>query len=293
MRTQPRHRPLIPFLAVASLLACVTAHVFAQETANTGKEGKVAAPSYDLEIKDGLLIWNGAKRKDNANQVPPNLQNVVDLLRELHPEANFAVSPEVRDNVVADLKMRTSSVEEKLEAIRIASGSDFMWRNAQVPTVSTVDPATGLPTKAGNTPALYVLEAVPAAPKPGLQLEAFNISGYLDTLHGMAPDEVRARNAEQMDQLERMVLVTVKEYQGMSQVENSKAKPLRTPSIRFHPGANLVIIIGDPEAVAVAAKVVGALPGVQRSVASNASGYLDDAAMKSLQRDGPGPTRRR
>jgi hypothetical protein len=263
MRTQPRHRQFIAFLAVASLLACVAAPVFAQDT----RRETPNIPSYDLEIKDSILIWNGAKRKDNANQVPANLQNVVDLLRELHPDANFAVSPEVRENMVADLKMRTSSVEEKLEAIRIASGSDFMWRNAQV---GAVDPATGLPAKSGNTPALYVLEAIPTPPKPGLQLEAFNISGYLDTLYGKAPDDIAKRKAEQIDQLERMVLETVKVYEAMSQAVNSKAKSLQTPSIRFHSGANLVIIIGEAEAVAVAAKVVGALPGVQRSVAPDA-----------------------
>src|SRR5688572_1218955 len=94
MKTQPRLRRFIPFLAAASLLACVGTNALAQETR---KETPAAtAPSaYDLEIKDGLLVWTGAKRKDNANQVPANLQNVVDLLRELHPEANFAVSPGV------------------------------------------------------------------------------------------------------------------------------------------------------------------------------------------------------
>src|SRR5687767_12720343 len=102
MKTQPCLRRFTSLLAIAALLVGAGTDTFAQETRKetpaTGKEGRpAAAPAlpYDLEIKNSFLIWNGAKREDGAKQVPANLQNVVDLLRELHPEANFALSPKM------------------------------------------------------------------------------------------------------------------------------------------------------------------------------------------------------
>ena len=286
MRTQPRLRRFIPALAIAALLACVSADAFAQETRKAnpavGTEGRAEAtpsPVYDLEIKDGLLVWTGNPRKDNAKQVPANLANVVELLREFYPGANFAVSPGLVDTLIADMKMRWSTVEEKLEAIRIASGSAFVWRNAQVPSI---DPVTGLPATPTAAipgvrpiPALYVLEPPSAEAKPGLQVEAFNIGGYVDSMNEeeMKDKETRERrNAEKRDRIQQIVLETVDEYEIVSRRANPKAKPLQRPSIRFHPGANLLIVIGEPEVVAVAAKVIGALPGAQRSVAAGTMG---------------------
>jgi hypothetical protein len=100
-----------------------------------------------------------------------------------------------------------------------------------------------------------------------------------------------------MAQIEEMVFQTVKDYEGLRQIGNRKARSLRIPSIRFHPGANLVIVIGEPDAVAVAAKVIGALPGAKRSVATDAPGSDDpsrkvEEAIKKLQRDGVIPAPR-
>jgi hypothetical protein len=66
------------------------------------------------------------------------------------------------------------------------------------------------------------------------------------------------------------------------------------PSIRYHRGGNLAVVIGEPEAVSVAAKVIGALPGVRRSASSNMNDN-DDASRRSddsngrRQRDGAVP----
>jgi hypothetical protein len=299
MRTQPCLRQFPSLLAIISLLACV-ATASGQPVGKDGAAATAPSPAYDLEIKDGLLVWNGAKRKDNANQVQANLHNVVDLLRELHPDANFAVSPGLAETVIADLKMRTSSVEEKLEVIRIASGSEFLWRNAHA---TSIDPKTGLPAMPGNQPSppLYVLDALPAQAKSGLQVEAFNISTYIKAFNTYpSPSNGKEDDPQKrLDQIERMVLETVKEYEIMSHVVNSKAKSMRSPSIKFHPGANLVIVIGEPEAVAVAAKVIGALPGALRSVASDAPGNgdpsqrMDEVLKKRLEQERmlPGPRR--
>jgi len=294
MRTQTRLRRFIPLLAIAALLAGVTGPVFAQETR------KETSP-YDLEIKDGLLVWSGPPRKDNAKQLPANLQNVVALLRELHPEANFAVSPRVAGTDIADLKMRTSSVEEKLEAVRIASGSEFLWNKAQA---TPMQPDAGQLVMSGGKAilTLYVLDALQTTAKSGLQVEAFNVNTYIKAFNTYPspgkPEDAKEENPqERVEQIKRMALETVNDYETVSMTLNkSKARSLRSPSIRFHPGANLLVIIGEPEAVAVAAKVIGALPGAQRSVASEGSDDPSakiDAMLNKLESDRFRPTPRR
>jgi hypothetical protein len=263
-----------------------------------GKEEPAPPRSvYDLEIRDGMLIWNGPKRDDNAKRLPPSLEAVIDLLRELHPDANFALSPGVKDVVVGDLKMRASTVEEKLEAIRIASSSQFVWRNAR--------PA-GLPPTPGDisTPPFYVLDSLTTPAAPRLQVEVFNIGTYLSSFSTISGQGTPEQRAERLAQIERMAIETVHEYETVSMTLNrSQGRSLRSPSIRFHSGANLAVIMGEPEAVAVAAKVIGALPGAQRSVASDGGAVIgsDSAesaqriadAIRKLQRDSALPAQRR
>jgi hypothetical protein len=301
MRTHPPLLPFIAFLAAASLVACLATELVAQEKTKQSTAAAKGEPTatkpvsiYDLEINGGLLLWTGNARNDGQVQLQASLQNVVDLLRELHPEANFALSPSLAEIVIGDLKMRTSTVEEKLEAIRLASGSDFTWRNTQQ---GSIDPQTGLPVTPGAGakpgPPLYLLEASAAATKPRLQVEAFNIGTYLNsfsTTSGKGTDEqVRGRLSE----IERLTLETVKEYETISRTMSPTAKPLHSPSIRFHPGANLMIVIGEPEVVAVAGKVIGALPGARRSAGSDAPASGDgdpsqriDEMIKKMQREG-------
>jgi hypothetical protein len=269
MTTLPRLRLFICPLVVASLLAGALTDAVAQEAAKAGKAA--TTPAYNLEIKDGLLIWTGPKRQDNDKVVSANLQNVVDLLRELHPEANFALAPQLRDIPVNDLKMRAAGVEANLEAIRIASGSEFVWRDAQT-SPTPIDPTTGLPAtpdQKTKSP-LYILDATPAPLKPGLQVEAFNIGPYLDSLPGHEDKQEREKlAAARLDEIQRIVEEAVAQYRNAS-AASLNAKKMPPPSIRFHRGANLAVIIGEPEAVALAAKIIGALPGVRRSVASEA-----------------------
>jgi len=286
MTTSPRLRLFICLLVVTSLSVGALTDTVAQEAA---KEGKAATPSaYNLEIKDGLLTWTGPKRQDNDKVVPANLQNVVDLLRELHPEANFVLAPQLQETLISDLKMRAAGVEANLEAIRIASGSEFVWRDAQT-SPAPIDPTTGLPAAPAqklNRP-LYILDVTPAPPKPGLQVEAFNIGPYLDSLPG--------HEDTRLDQIERMVEETVAQYRNAS-AASPNAKKMPPPSIRFHRGANLAVIIGEPEAVALAAKIIGALPGARRSVASETPGNNDfsqkmEETLRRLQQATPPPRR--
>ena len=253
----------------ASLLAGFAPGTFAQSSGL--KAPPAAAPNsspvseYELEITDGLLLRDGARKK-------ATLKAVVDLLRELHPEANFVVASGLETTGIADLKLRGSTVDDQLEAIRMASGSQFVWRGGNS---GAIDPNTGLPVSSGGkaNPSLYVLD-IAAAARPALQVEAFNISGYIDSLFTNETPETRAKLIDdQLKQIEVMVHETLDEYRALNRdIAGSQSKLLRPPAIRFHRGANLAIIMGDPESVAVAAKVIGALPGAQRSVASDDPG---------------------
>ncbi|HTH48778.1 MAG TPA: hypothetical protein VMB21_14795 [Candidatus Limnocylindria bacterium] len=272
---RPRLDHFLRAATVASLLAGCTSTTFAQGAGFGGKPAAGQSPTagvaasgasvYELEITDGLLLRDGARQK-------ATLKAVVDLLRELHPEANFVTAAGLDKIPVADLKLRASTVEDQLEAIRIASGSQFVWRGGNS---GTIDPSTGLPVSSGSkaNPSLYVLDKSSAAPVT-LQVEAFNISQYVDSLFPNEPRENREKLIQaQLDRIQILIRDTYVEYLSLNQNLNGpRPEPNVAPSIRFHPGANVAVIMGDPVAVAVAAKVIGALPGAQRSVASDDPG---------------------
>lgn len=246
-------------------------------TAVLGSAAVLPARAHDLEITHSMLAWNGTPRTDHAASVPATLGNICDLMHQRDPDANFALAPGLGDVVVADLKLDGANMEQQLDALRIASGSQFAWRNARQDRPG-IDPATGLPiaSSAASGPQLYVLTPAMA---PGLQVEAFSIGRYLAAggeAYNAAPDksgespEARAkRQEEQVAQIKMMVDETMGQYQQMlneSRVPGMANLP--HPVIKFHPGANLLVVIGDPRVVTIAAKVICALPGVQRSGAS-------------------------
>ena len=272
MHTQPRLGRFLLAATAASLLAGFTPDTFAQGAGQTDPaagQNATAAPAYELEITNGHLAGS-AKPKANAPAKPATLGNAIDLLRELHPEANFVLAAGLDRSVIADLKLRAASVEDQLEALRIASGSQFGWRagNSGAVNPGAIDPTTGVPVSSGGkpNPTLYVLSPSPTA-KPVLQVEAFNISGYVDSLQAKATSAKQIQ--EQLDQIQAMVDRTINQYNDLTwKLDGARPKSLQPPLLQFHRGANLEIIIGEPDAVAVAAKVIGALPGAQRSVAS-------------------------
>jgi hypothetical protein len=182
------------------------------------------------------------------------------------------------DVVVADLKLDGANMEQQLDALRVASGSQFIWHNGRQDKQTVLDPATGLPVQQNDQgPELYVLTPAVAA-GPSLQVEAFSIGTYLAGEEGVNPTsglpvespEARAkRQNEQVAQIFAMVDETVDQYQQMlNESRVPGTTPLPHPVIKFHRGANLLVVIGDPRVVGIAAKVICALPGVQRSGAS-------------------------
>src|SRR5437016_1005463 len=131
--------------------------------------------AYDLEIVDGVLTQSGREA---------TLDNVIDALRERYSKANIVLSPGLKKVQILDLKLRTGSIWEELEAIRVASGGKFEWLGPNSPVFSgertpnnpnnmspsafagsaspgasgAVDPATGLPLSSSDLNAgLFIL----------------------------------------------------------------------------------------------------------------------------------------
>jgi hypothetical protein len=222
---------------------------------------------YALEIASGNMAIKG-------QQVPATLARIADVLRDLYPEVNIVLAPEVGKVQVLDLKLRAPDLPEALEALRVASGDAFVWRQGMTAGGggALIDPATGVAVPpAPSESKLYVLsrnEARPEAPRP--VVEVFNLSGYLEHLGKRNEKEIVAS----LDEIKMIVSDTLdRVMQGRATVEDM-------PRFQFHPGANLFIVIGPPEAIEVAQKVVSALPGV-----AGARGYPPNQAAARTESD--------
>jgi len=217
--------------------------------AQLAPKGPLVEP-YVLQIVQGALARNG-------KQSEATLANVVDALRDIWPEANIALAPELSKLKVADLKLRsTPELWEALEALRVASGYRFEWRKGLPNTGGMIDPATGLPRQPAGESSLYVLDLGIDSQRNPLErarrmVEVFNISGYLDRLPTQDENELNRT----LEEIMGTVFETLDSLKGGDVAENDR------PHFRFHPGTRLLVVTGPPDAIEVVRKVVSALTG--------------------------------
>ncbi|HMP82257.1 MAG TPA: hypothetical protein PKA41_06055 [Verrucomicrobiota bacterium] len=298
---------------VASLVLCVSAMLALPASgADTPPAAQATATSSsDLAIVNGSLSWTGPKRKDGKTQLSATVQNAVELLQELYPDANFIVSPGIGHVHLSDFKLRGANAEQSLQAICIASGNSVSWRDdngsgagrasgfgggfeqvlAGRGHVRLVDPGTGLalpgqpqPQPSTSKPAtkpMYVLDKNPNAAWSNagseLQVQAFSLSGYFESQlkSVQGKDQADAIQSE-IKSIERMIDETIQVYKHLQQDGGRIRRESDYGfSIRFHKNANLLVVMGDAETVGVAAKVVSALPGVKYSGSSGPGGGFD------------------
>lgn len=214
---------------------------------------------YDLQIVDGQLLRPGGP-------VEASLANVIDALREHYPEANIAMSPGLAKLTVGDLKLRAGSLAEELEAVRVASGERIDIQ-APKPVASAVDPNTGLPlrdTRNANSGLFVVHES--SFPGNRRTVEAFNIAPYLEWLRHQ-PKEPAAASRQESDGPEQVQKIISDTLDSLS----AESGRVDSPSFQFHPGASVLVVIGTPESVEVARKIINVLPGMS-SVATPVQG---------------------
>jgi len=282
MKTHALLRYFLTAANLAAALALLPPHARAED--KPPSRPKPPAPTvsrssaYDLEIVDGT-IQQGPK----GAKLEATLANVVDAVRDRYREANIVMSPGLAHLKIADLKLRTSSVWEELEAIRVASGGKFEWVGPESPVFAgrtdqdapspsmfaAVDPTTGLsPRGARPNSGLFTLRELTTTPETARTVEAFNIGPYLQWL-GEKQDPKEAQESREkdvsrrLDELEEIVGITLDGLKQGASVE--------MPRFLFHRGANLLVVTGTRDAVEVARKVVNALPG-QSGVASFGGG---------------------
>lgn len=283
-RMKTSHRTLQVVVAVGLVAAGVrlSSHALAGQPAaippatSTGKSSP-----YDLEIADGKLILP-------AGKVEATLDNVVDALRDHYPEANIVLAPGLAKLIVADLKLRAGSLLDQLEGLRVATDAKF---EIQPPNMagSTIDPTTGIPRQ-GSKPntGLFVLRDPPPIGPRERVVEAFNIGPYLRWMHLQrleghpkpeAPkDEADDRALADDQALTKLISIiqnTINDFK-------SNSADVDRPSCQYHPGATLLVVIGNIDSVEIARKIVNALPGM--SAVANSAGLRYELSERERER---------
>ena len=290
MKTFELHQRLMRPIILFVVIACSILPTPAQDKSTTRQKpepasGESRSPAYDLEVKEGFVVSGGP----HARKATASLANVIDAVRDRYPNANVVIAPGLANMSISDLKLRTSSISEELEAIRVASGGKFEWSGAP----GHLDPRTGLPAGSDeNDKGLFTLRE-PTSPESQRVVEAFNIGGYLQSAREDEEDatpgnpdqprykkkskEFRDRRANEMlEQLKMIILDTISALHPATDGE---------PNFQFHRGANLLVIIGSRDALDVARKVVNALPGQSSLPQPQMSGGPSEQDMDAIQRE--------
>lgn len=191
---------------------------------------------YDIEISNGKLLLDNLKDKIDlrakwgaSSSVDATLLNIVEVLRELHTNANITIAPGLEKLRIGDLKLRSSRLDNELQAVQLASGLKFdcvLARNSDA------------------TNPFFLLSAQPA--EQTRKADVFNLSPYFQQLGEPDAKEID----ENIQRIRDLILKTYAEL---------RPDTTELPSFQFHPGANLLVVIGQPDALDVAQKCINAL----------------------------------
>lgn len=184
------------------------------------------------QIKYDLEVTAGGALIDNGRPIAPTLGNAIDILRRLHPELTFALSPGLGDVKLAELKLHANDVDQTLEALRLATGNRFDFA---APAHSS-----------GGDHTLYLLQGI-EPPNRRRMVEAFNLG---DWISGARSDEEKGKRVRQLEEII---------YTTIEKLRESSLEPNDRPEILFHPEANIMVVIGTPQSIEVAGKLARAL----------------------------------
>lgn len=123
-----------------------------------------------------------------------------------------------------------------------------------------------MPGGGGSVP-MFILSESSGTRTPLLKVEAFNMSVYLD----VSGDEKKQKIVdERLAAIQELIRETIHEFISMNMaLTGLKFQSTRMPVVKFHRGTQLLVVIGQESFVAIAAKVLEALPGVTRSTYSD------------------------
>jgi hypothetical protein len=221
------------FLSVLVLLPVLA---MAQPAAPSASSKADATALYDLVIENGILL------RPKLQQAPANLTEVVKRLRELDPQANIVVAPDLGDLPVGDIKLHATELDQELDAIQVASGKTFIWNVS--------------PSIHQNSQPLYRIE--PSAPKTlpsAARVEVFNLTDYLARLGKAHPESAADSAASENFRMEQVKIVQSVVNQTLADLGQAY-KPL---NYEFHSGANLLIVMGNSDSLGIARTVLDGL----------------------------------
>jgi len=210
---------------------------------------------YDLQIVEGKLL----RGPGGTISVDATLANVVDALRERYTEANIVYSPGLAKIKIGDVRLRAGRLLDELQGLRVAADEKFNIETPNQPalqsvTIPQIDPKTGVAIPFQDNPGLVALREAPQPPQEQRMVEAFNIGPYLDWLnHRPASERKQTAEQEGLEEIEQVLHSTIADF---------KNGPEDQPKWQYHRGATLLVVIGKPEVVEIARKIVNALPGM-------------------------------
>jgi hypothetical protein len=200
-----------------------------------------AAPPAPAKTLEGtcfdLDIVNGVFEKKPGQRVVATVENLASWLREKLPGKNLVLSPTAGEISIANLHLRAASLEDFLQALTIAADGRLQWRPL------------------GNSGQSYALMGSLHPSAYESTVEVFNLSTYLSWAVPAGPDEKEhvMRIEAALADVEKIIKETIK-------LLNATTGREELPYVvKFHPGANLLVVVGSPNQLAVVRKVVMAL----------------------------------
>ncbi len=259
MKTPTPFRILVTTTLMAAL-ALVPWNAWAQQApAATPTEGAQATmPLVEhLKVEDGL-VWVKSGESWRAHD-SATLGHAVKALREIYPNATFALDPRVAEVDLSDLIVRANNPMTDLAALRTSSGNRFDVR-----------------AEPNDLYALAYNSATDFNPstKADRKIECFNLSGYLRKEKAL--DEANtnktgpggggfggpSHTADAVMRLQEIIQKSIADFDpAMDQ-----------PHFQFYSDADMLIVIGPATAIDIASKVIRALPGQQNYTGDGWSG---------------------
>jgi hypothetical protein len=200
----------------------------------------------DLQISHGLLMNDGREPVHGE----ATLSNIVTYLAAMQRsaaehspirEANIVLGDGLGSLKIDDLQLQHAPLDLALQALSVASGDKF--------TVKEV--------RSKETPALLYMLETNKSSAPETKVEAFNLSGYVQHIKRSTSDTNNWERVigNKIGDLQAIVQQVVDEQRTLEKISRAYLK------FKFFVDSDLLIIIGPPDAVATAGKIIRALPG--------------------------------
>jgi hypothetical protein len=233
-------------LGIVTGLATLPFLTFAAETSNKSETPPPlpsALPTI-TEVEVDLDIVQG-KMSPEGKEMEATLENIAQLWRN-RLGINVALSPGAAKIRIDDLKLRSATLNEALQALTVAGNSQFVFQ-VKKPEPG-VDPTTGeVKNEAGRSLVLFQ-----ARSQPKQSVEVFNLTPYFRFASITTPDQI--------NEALQHILMTSEETVDDLRISNQDAPDYYTmPRIKFHKGSNLLVVTGTSEAINVVQKIVNAL----------------------------------